>query len=259
MKPLGDLFHSVFSLLVAVAILAPAGAKAEPSKPNIILVMPDDLDELRDIGVDYLSYGDRQIPYQAAPAWQRDWETCMTLNGAWGFNAGDNNWKSPQTVVQMLAEVVSKGGNFLLNFGPTAAGELPAEGVKVVRQVGDWLRVNGEAIYGAGPSDLISKASAGKAQNKEPAVSPINWLATSRAASPQTGQPAKIYLHIFKWPEGQLEVNGMTSQVSKAYFLSDAKRTPLKLSQRGKTFSVELSGHAPDPVATVICLESATK
>jgi len=220
---------------------------------------PAQLDELRAIGVDYLSYGDRQIPDQTAPTWQRDWETCMTLNGAWGFNAGDNNWKSPQTVVQMLAEVVSKGGNFLLNFGPTAEGELPAEGVKVVRQVGDWLRINGEAIYGAGPSDLISKAPAGEGQNKEHAVSPINWLATSRPASPKTGQPAKVYLHIFKWPDGRLEVNGMTSQVSNAYFLSDAKRTPLKFSQSGKIFSVELSAHTPDPVATVICLESKNR
>jgi alpha-L-fucosidase len=131
--------------------------------------------------------------------------------------------------------------------------------VKVVRQVGAWLRINGEAIYGAGPSDLISKAPDGKAQKKEHAVSPINWLATSRPAFPKTGQPAKIYLHIFKWPDGRLEVSGMTSQVSNAYFLSDAKRTPLKFSQSGKTFSVELSAHTPDPVATVICLESATR
>jgi alpha-L-fucosidase len=113
------------------------------------------LDELRDIGVDYLSYGDRHIPDHPAPSWQRNWETCMTLNGAWGFTASDHNWKSPQTVVQMLAEVVSKGGNFPLNFGPTAEGEMPPEAVKIVEQVGAWLRVNGEAIYGAGPSDLI--------------------------------------------------------------------------------------------------------
>ena len=91
-----------------------------------------------------------------------------------------SNWKSPQTVVQMLAEVVSKGGNFLLNFGPTAEGELPADGVKIVKQVGAWLRVNGEAIYGAGPSNLkgmgtptgkftevVAKTEAGKAARRK--------------------------------------------------------------------------------------------
>jgi alpha-L-fucosidase len=233
------------------------------------------LDELRDIGVDYLSYRDRTIPEQ--PKW-RDWETCMTLNGAWGYTAADHNWKSPKTVVQMLAEVVSKGGNFLLNFGPTAEGELPAESVAVVKQVGAWLRVNGEAIYGAGPkSDLKGtrapaaassleigkkKRSNAKAVKSGPAIQPeseIDWLATSRPAAKEAGQPAKIYLHIFKWPDGRLEVKGMTSKVSKAYLLGDAKHTPLKFSQSAETFSVELPPIAPDPIATVVCLECATK
>ena len=215
------------------------------------------LDGLRDIGVDYLSYGDRQIPDHPTPSWQRDWETCMTLNGAWGFTASDHNWKSPQTVVQMLAEVVSKGGNFLLNFGPTAEGEIPDEGVKVVQQVGAWLRVNGEAIYGVGPSDLISKAPAGK--EKESAESDIDWLATTRPADKATGRPAKIYLHIFKWPAGQLEVPGVKSKVSRAYWLSDTQRAPLKFSQKDGTLSVDLAGSASDPIATVICLECATE
>ena len=71
------------------------------------------LDELRDIGVDYLSYRcDRGIPARPLPS-GRDWETCMTLNGAWGYDAADHAWKSPQSVVRMLAEVVSKGGNLL--------------------------------------------------------------------------------------------------------------------------------------------------
>jgi alpha-L-fucosidase len=199
----------------------------------------------------------------------------MTLNGAWGYNAADQNWKSPQTVVQMLARVVSKGGNFLLNFGPTAEGELPAEGVKVVQQVGAWLRVNGEAIYGAGPSDLkgtesppkappedTAKKGASNAKGKKsrPARKPepkIDWLATSRPADTATGRPAKIYLIIFKWPAGRLEVKGMTNQISQAYLLGDAKHAPLKFTQQAGTFSVALPANAPDPIATVVCLECA--
>ena len=229
------------------------------------------LDELRDIGVDYLSYRDRGIPEQPAPSWGSNWETCMTLNGAWGFNAEDNNWKSPQTVVQMLSEVASKGGNFLLNFGPTAQGELPAEGVKVVQQVGAWLRVNGEAIYGASPSELQgtrATAAARRAKARAKAAEPeadhesepkFDWLSTSRPASKATGQPAKIYLHVFKWPSGRLEIKGMTSQVSTAYLLGDAKRTPLKFTQQDGTFSIELAGKAPNPIGTVVCLETETK
>jgi len=222
------------------------------------------LDELREIGVDYLSYGDRQIPDQPAPSWGRDWETCMTLNGAWGFNAKDDNWKTPQTVVQMLARVVGKGGNFLLNFGPTAEGEIPAESMTVMKEVGVWLRVNGEAIYGAGPSVLsatrmpaaeASNAKAGAAKKSEGSEPEINWLATSRPAEKSTGQPAKIYLHIFKWPAGRLEVSGMTSRVSKAYLLADTRRTPLHFLQQDGTLSVALPKIAPDSIATVVCLE----
>jgi alpha-L-fucosidase len=233
-----------------------------------------ELDELRDLGADYLTYRDREIPTN--PAW-RDWETCMTLNGAWGYNEKDHNWKSPHTVVQMLARVVNKSGNFLLNFGPTAEGELPAESVGIMKQVGAWLRVNGEAIYGAGPNDLkgtrvptaaspedlgTKEASNAKARKSRPARKPeteFDWLATSRPAAKETGQPAKIYLHIFKWPADRLAVKGMTSQVSKAYLLNDAKRAPLKFSQQDGTLSVELSGHAPSPIATVVCLECAAE
>ena len=227
---------------------------------------PAQLDELRDIGVDYLSYGDRHIPDQPAPSWRRNWETCMTLNGAWGFNANDQKWKSPQTVVKMLAEVVGKGGNFLLNFGPTAEGEMPPQAVKIVEQVRAWLRVNGEAIYGAGPSDLISKskpetnaetAPAGK-KKKESAESRIEWVGTTRSADETAGQPAKIYLLIFKRPAGQLDVPGVKSKISRAYRLGDTERKPLKISQNEGTLSVDLADIEPDPIATVICLERDT-
>lgn len=191
----------------------------------------------------------------------------MTLNGAWGYTANDHRWKSPQTVVQMLARAVNKGGNFLLNFGPTAEGEIPAESLEIMKQVGAWLRVNGEAIYGASPSALIAtgkaaaesgKAPKGKAKKKEREEPEIDWLATSRPADQATGQPAKIYLHLFKWPNGRLNVKGVDNQVSQAYLLSDPKRTPLKFSQQDGIFAIELAGQTPDPIATLVCLECAT-
>jgi len=225
------------------------------------------LDELRDIGVDYLSYPDRTIPARPAPSWGQDWETCMTLNDSWGYNARDHNWKTPQKVVQMLARVVSKGGNFLLNFGPTAEGELPAESMKIMRPVGAWLRANGEAIYGAGPSALIGmapskaeagEAPAGRARKRGRAKTTITWVATTRPTDRATGQPAKTYVIVFEWPAShRLEIEGVAGPVSRAYLL--ATRASLRYSQRNRTVSITLPAHAPDPLATVVCLEFARR
>jgi len=111
-------------------------------------VSQKDLDMLKSLDTDYLSYADREIP--ANSPWDK-WETCMTLNSSWGFTHGDNAWKSPSRVIMQLLEVVSKNGAFLLNVGPTAEGELPAESITVLKQVGDWLKLNGDAVYGAQP------------------------------------------------------------------------------------------------------------
>lgn len=234
---------------------------------------PEHLAELREIGVDFLSYRDRTIPAEPFPGWQ--WETCMTLNGSWGYNTRDAGWKTPQDVVKMLAQCASKGGNFLLNFGPTSEGVIPAEGVEIVKQVGDWLRVNGESIYGTQGSTLskTGATSVGPGVNadgsmKEEAVAKgkkrkpkktkhqkvaFDWLATSRAVV--DGQPAKVYLNIFNWPGESFEVKGIDDTVSKAYFLADTDQSPLDFTQKEETFLLRLPSSAPDPIGTVVCLE----
>ena len=239
--------RSVSSKVVVNSRILYSGSKIEGLRQA-------ELDELRDIGSDYLTYRDREIPEN--PAW-RDWETCMTLNGAWGFNANDHNWKSPQTVVQMLVRVVHSDGNFLLNFGPTAEGVLPAEGVDIVKRVGEWLRINGESIYGARASKLgmVKELPAIKKGNREVIPEPeIDWLATERPASAEKGQPAKIYLHIFNWPDGKFEVKGISGKVSKAYFLANPK-TKLQFEQDVNAVSLSLPKSPLDKIATVVCLE----
>ncbi|MFM8348273.1 MAG: alpha-L-fucosidase [Bacteroidota bacterium] len=79
-----------------------------------------------------------------------DWETCMTMNDTWGFKKNDHNWKTSQVLIDQLIDVAAKGGNYLLNIGPTAAGEIPAESVERLKAIGDWMRLNSEAIYGTG-------------------------------------------------------------------------------------------------------------
>ena len=77
-----------------------------------------------------------------------DWETCMTMNDTWGFKKNDHNWKSAETLIWQLGDVAAKGGNYLLNIGPTAEGEIPAESVERLKSIGAWIKTNGEAIYG---------------------------------------------------------------------------------------------------------------
>ncbi len=93
------------------------------------------------------------VPEEGLPG-NADWEVCMTLNGTWGYSAWNKNWKSFETVLRALTDTVSKGGNFLLNIGPRADGSIPEEAVTVFRQIGAWMRVNGEAIYGTRRADL---------------------------------------------------------------------------------------------------------
>jgi alpha-L-fucosidase len=77
-----------------------------------------------------------------------DWESCMTMNDTWGFKKNDHNWKSSEVLIENLIDVAAKGGNYLLNVGPTSQGEIPAPSVERLREIGKWLKVNGEAIYG---------------------------------------------------------------------------------------------------------------
>ena len=227
------------------------------SGPRTKTLSEEQLQEMREVGVDYLTYRDREIPEEVV--W-RDWETCMTLNDSWGFTAHDTRWKDASTIIEMLGRVVNMDGNFLLNFGPTAEGILPAGAVESVTEAGAWLAVNGEAIYGARASDMRelklerepTRAPSGRMR---PASYSNVWLATSRPADHSKGTPAKLYLIQYVWPGANFSVDGIEGKVTNAYFLSDAEQTPLNFSQSGTELSVQLPEEAPDPIATVICLE----
>ncbi len=76
-----------------------------------------------------------------------DWESCMTMNDTWGFKKSDHNWKSSATLIHNLVDIAAKGGNYLLNIGPTSEGEIPAPSVERLLEMGKWLKINSEAIY----------------------------------------------------------------------------------------------------------------
>ena len=179
--------------------------------------------------------GDTETPEQHIPATgypDRDWETCMTMNGTWGYKSYDHDWKSTKTLIHNLIDIASKGGNYLLNVGPTAEGLIPEPSVERLEKIGQWMKINGEAIYGT-------------------SASPFKRLSWGRC----TQKPGKLFLHVFDWPAGELEVPGLKNHVTKAYLLADADRASLTVKTREKGVSIKLPKDAPDKIASVVVLE----
>ncbi|MBN2414893.1 alpha-L-fucosidase [bacterium] len=177
---------------------------------------------------------EQQIPATGLPG--VDWETCMTMNDHWGWNKNDRNWKSSENLIRTLADIASKGGNFLLNVGPKADGTFPEESVERLRRIGEWMRVNGESIY---------KTSA----------SPFRNLAWGRCTQKSVVGGTRLYLHVFDWPgDGKLVVPGIYNQVKKVYLLTDPT---LEVSaERGPDdIILTLPSTAPDSINTVVVLE----
>ena len=173
---------------------------------------------------------EQQIPTSGLPG--VDWESCMTMNDTWGFKSYDRNWKSPETLVRNLIDSASKGGNYLLNVGPTAAGEIPAPSVERLAAVGRWMSVNGESIYGTTASPFTSQLPWGRATRKE----------------------GRLYLHVFDWPaDGQLAVPAFDGAVKSASLLG-ARQSRLAVSQNASGWTIKLPSEAPDSIASVIVL-----
>jgi alpha-L-fucosidase len=209
----------------------PTAEQAQQLKDLVRELQPDTLVSGR-IGHglgDFQEMGDNQIPGARI---QGDWQTPATINDTWGFKSYDQNWKSPEVLIHNLVDIVSKGGNYLLNVGPTAEGIIPQPSVERLKAVGDWLQVNGDSIYGAN-------------------MGPFRRLPWGRC----TAKPGKLYLHVFDWPEGELEVPGLTNEVQKAYLLANADQGPLKVTRSETGIQVEVPGEAPDAIDTVVVLE----
>jgi len=211
------------------------------------------------------------IPAQGYPG--KDWETCMTMNKSWGFKRGDEDWKPTEALLRNLIDIASKGGNYLLNVGPTAEGIIPEPSVERLKAMGAWMKVNGEAIHGTGPTPFGAEAGAFDPVKRVKKGAP--WL-TLDPNTPEykdgeplfnpawvwrcTTKPGKLYLHIFQWPEnGKFEIPAVKEKITKAYLLADPQQTALKATQSDTGVSIALPEKAPDPIASVACLELETK
>ncbi len=182
---------------------------------------------------------EQQVPATGIPG--VDWESCMTMNDNWGYNKADQNWKSTKTLVRMLADIASKGGNLLLNVGPTAEGLFPQASIDRLREIGQWMDVNAESIYATG-------------------ASPFRELSWGRCTTKTVAAGTRLYLHVFDWPaDGMLVVPGILNTPTAAYLLSDGNRAMLPVGRTEDTLVIRLPRTPPDAVDSVVALDVAGK
>ena len=154
----------------------------------------------------------------------------MTMNTTWGYNKHDHAWKSDKELIHNLIDIVSKGGNYLLNIGPKGDGSIPKESIQSMQAIGKWMRTNSEAIY---------------ATTASPFAKP-HW-------GRYTKKPGVIYAHVFQWPaDGKLTIPAQ--KVTRAYLLAD-KQSKLQFEKTKDGIILHLPEKALDPIASVIALE----
>ena len=179
---------------------------------------------------DYQDMNDNGMP---SGGLEEDWETPQTLNTTWGYSKFDQDWKTPGVVIRRLVEIVSKGGNYLLNIGPMPDGSVPAPSVATLNEVGRWMKRNSESIYGTTASTLPE----------------FPWGRT-------TVNGNKLYLHVFSWPADRaIRLSGLNNGINSAHLLTDPTHKLLVSAQDGGNLLITVPAVMPDTRDTVIAVE----
>jgi alpha-L-fucosidase len=178
---------------------------------------------------------EQQIPATGLPG--VDWETCMTMNDTWGYKSYDDHWKSPEVLIRNIIDIASKGGNYLLNIGPMANGEIPAPSIERLERIGEWMDTNGASIYGTLASPF-ERPEWGRITRKDV----------------RRGTRTRLYLHVFERPEnGTIVLPKMDVKPLRARLLSERVQVPME-EKDGNTV-LTLPDTLPDPIATVIVVD----
>ena len=152
--------------------------------------------------------------YQPASSLSADgrlWEACQTLNGSWGYDRDNLDWKTPDQLIRMLVDGVSKDGNLLLNVGPTARGEFDPRAVGTLQAIGAWMGQHARSVYGAGPARYVPPPDARYTQRGD-----------------------RLYLHLFAWPFQHVHLPGLAGRVRFAQFLHDGSEIPAEVIEPGR-------------------------
>ncbi len=198
--------------------------------PNVIV--NNRVGHARDRALGDYSTPEQTIPPTGLPG--VDWETCMTMNDNWGYNSHDHNYKSVKVLVQDLVDIASKGGNLLLNVGPTAEGVFPPEAIDRLKGLGAWMKVNHDSIY-------------------DSTASVFEKLPYGRCTVHATTGRSKVFLHVFDWPaDGKLVVPGLTNKIRGARILGGPK---VSAERTGTDVTITVPASAPNAIDTVVELD----
>lgn len=159
----------------------------------------------------------------------------MTMNTTWGYSEHDHQWKSNETLIRNLIDIASKGGNYLLNIGPTGDGSVPRESVQAMEAIGAWMKKNSEAIYATAASPFPK----------------LEWGRCTQKALP--GGRTRLYLHVFDWPKDGNLVVPFAAARPQARFRASGK--PLSATAGEKQTTIAVGGAPPDAIASVIELD----
>jgi alpha-L-fucosidase len=171
---------------------------------------------------------DFTTPEQHIQAFQQPWEACMTMNDSWGYQAADDDWKTPKTIARNLITCTRGAGNYLLNIGPKGDGSIPDESVEILTNVGRWMDHHADLIH----------------QAERCQVSHSNFADFTRIGN-------KLYIHVHFWPGETVSIGGLTNKVLSAKLYPS--NAPVQFHQ--EDFRVQFLGlpvNSPDPLVTVI-------
>ena len=209
-------------------------------QPNCLVNSRLGLSIEEDPDIDFKTLGDNSLGNKKE---EFPWQSPATVAHSWGFHATDNEWKSTTSLLKALINNVSLNGNLMLNIGPRANGDVPFEIEQRLLEMGMWLEVNGESVYGARAFDL-----------------PKNQHDWGKITCKKTETGTTLYLHVFNWPlNKELYLTGIKTKPEKIFLLADKQKSPLKMEHSEVLTTIQLPEMQPDPYISVIVLEYKNK
>ncbi|MDR1814004.1 MAG: alpha-L-fucosidase [Tannerella sp.] len=204
-------------------------------QPNCLVNSRLGLSIEEDPDIDFKTLGDNHFGNRRE---EFPWQTPGTVAHSWGYHSDETSWKSTTILLKNLISNVSLNGNFMLNIGPRANGDVNYETTLRLLEIGKWLEINGDAIYGAAASGLTTQHEWGKVTQKT-----VDGV-------------TKLYMHVFNWPLSKnLPLTGVATKPSKVYLLADKQKAPLTFKHDGYLTDIQLPVLQPDNYVSVVVAE----